>query len=62
MPVDYVVEAMAAAAADPAAEGETLHLVDPDPLSARELVELWPAVRRAGDPRTRSGDAGGANR
>ena len=40
VPVDYVVEAMAAAAADPAAEGETLHLVDPDPLSARELVEL----------------------
>jgi len=40
VPVDYVVAAMAAAAADPATLGQTLHLVDPDPLSARELVEL----------------------
>jgi thioester reductase-like protein len=40
VPVDYVVEAMAAAATDPAAEGETLHLVDPEPPSARDLVEL----------------------
>jgi thioester reductase-like protein len=39
VPVDYVVEAIVAAAADPAAEGETLHLVDPEPLSARELTE-----------------------
>jgi thioester reductase-like protein len=39
VPVDYVVDAIAAAAADPAAEGETLHLVDPEPLSARELTE-----------------------
>jgi thioester reductase-like protein len=39
VPVDYVVEAIAAAAADPAAAGETLHLVDTDPLSARELTE-----------------------
>ena len=40
VPVDYVVDAMAAAAGDPATLGQTLHLVDPDPLSARELVEL----------------------
>src|SRR5829696_3028416 len=38
VPVDYVVAAIAAAAADPATLGETLHLVDPEPLSARELV------------------------
>jgi thioester reductase-like protein len=40
VPVDYVVEAAVAAATDVAALGQTLHLVDPDPLSARELVEL----------------------
>jgi thioester reductase-like protein len=40
VPVDYVVAAMVAAAADPATLGETLHLVDPDPLSAHDLVEL----------------------
>jgi thioester reductase-like protein len=40
VPVDYVVEAMVAASADPATIGETLHLVDPDPLSAREIVTL----------------------
>jgi thioester reductase-like protein len=39
VPVDYVVDAMAAVASDPAAAGETLHLVDPEPLSARELTE-----------------------
>ena len=38
VPVDYVVAAILAAADDPAMEGETLHLVDPEPLSARELV------------------------
>jgi thioester reductase-like protein len=40
VPVDYVVAASIAAAFDPAALGATLHLVDPEPLSARELVEL----------------------
>ena len=30
---------MAAAAADDAMTGETLHLVDPDPLSAHDLLE-----------------------
>jgi len=40
VPVDYVVDAIAAAADDPKTLGETLHLVDPDPLSARELFEL----------------------
>jgi thioester reductase-like protein len=39
VPVDYVVAAMGALATDPAAAGETLHLVDPEPLSARELTE-----------------------
>ncbi len=40
VPVDYVVGAAAVAATDPAMTGETLHLVDPDPLSTRSLVRL----------------------
>ncbi len=38
VPVDYVVEAIATAAALPEAEGETLHLVDPEPLTSGELT------------------------
>jgi thioester reductase-like protein len=37
VPVDYVVAAIAASASAPETAGETLHLVDPDPLSTREL-------------------------
>src|SRR4051794_37712410 len=51
VPVDYVVDAMAATAFDPATLGETLHLVDPDPLSARELVELLSRVYGAPEPK-----------
>jgi thioester reductase-like protein len=40
VPVDYVVEAIAAAVALPEAEGETLHLVDPDPLTAGDLTRV----------------------
>jgi thioester reductase-like protein len=40
VPVDFVVDALASVSAEPAAEGETLHLVDPDPVSARELLTL----------------------
>ena len=32
VPVDFVVDAIAAAARDPAAVGQTLHLVDPEPV------------------------------
>ena len=39
VPVDYVVAGMAAAATDEAMAGETLHLVDPDPLSAHDLLD-----------------------
>jgi thioester reductase-like protein len=38
VPVDYVVEAIVASAFAPETAGETLHLVDPEPLSTRELV------------------------
>ncbi|HEV2724296.1 MAG TPA: SDR family oxidoreductase [Thermoleophilaceae bacterium] len=40
VPVDYVVEAIAALAADPRAEGQTVHLVDPEPLTSREVVSM----------------------
>jgi thioester reductase-like protein len=40
VPIDFVVDAIVAAGADPAALGETLHLVDPNPVTTRELVEL----------------------
>ena len=40
VPVDFVVDAIAVAGADPAMVGETLHLVDPDPVTARQLVEV----------------------
>jgi thioester reductase-like protein len=39
VPVDLVVEGIARVSLDQGAVGETLHLVDPDPLSSRDLVE-----------------------
>ncbi len=40
VPVDFVIDAIATGVATPAAEGETLHLTDPEPLSSAALVEL----------------------
>ena len=40
VPVDFVVDAIAAVSRDTEAIGETLHLVDPEPLTARELTTL----------------------
>ncbi len=40
VPVDFVVDALAAGAADNDAVGETLHLVDPEPTSAYEVMRL----------------------
>jgi len=53
VPVDYVVAAMVAAAGDAATLGQTLHLVDPDPLSAGELVELLSELYAGHPPRGR---------
>jgi thioester reductase-like protein len=58
VPVDYVVAAIAAAAAEPAALGETLHLVDPEPLTTRELVELL--AREYADRSARPGSPRGS--
>lgn len=38
VPVDFVVASIVASAFSPDTEGETLHLVDPEPLTTRELV------------------------
>jgi len=38
VPVDYVVEAIATATSVPETEGQTLHLVDPEPLTSAELL------------------------
>jgi thioester reductase-like protein len=40
VPVDYVVEAIAAAATEPEALHQTLHLVDPEPVTSRQLFTL----------------------
>ena len=49
VPVDYVVAAIAAAAAEPDALHQTLHLVDPDPITSGQLFELL-SERYAGRP------------
>jgi thioester reductase-like protein len=46
VPVDFVVDAAIAIAADPAGAGRTVHVVDPSPLSARRVYEMIAA--RAG--------------
>jgi thioester reductase-like protein len=46
VPVDFVVEAALSLGANPAAVGQTVHLADPAPLSARKVYELIAA--RAG--------------
>src|SRR4051794_13249374 len=53
VPVDYVVAAISAAATAPETAGETLHLVDVDPLSTRELVTLLSREYAHRDPRGR---------
>ena len=50
VPVDFVVAAIAAAAFDDAATGETLHLVDPDPLTTKELVTTLSRAYADRDP------------
>jgi thioester reductase-like protein len=40
VPVDFIVDALAAAPGDPETAGETLHLVDPQPVAASEVLAL----------------------
>lgn len=51
VPVDFVVDAIAAGAADPQAVGHTLHLVDPDPVSSHELTRLLALEYRGTEPK-----------
>ena len=53
VPVDFVVDAIAIAATDEAMEGETLHLVDPEPLNACELVKLLSQEYAGREPKGR---------
>jgi len=53
VPVDYVVAAIGAVAGDPVAEGQTLHLVDPDPLTSSQLVTLLSERYGASPPKGR---------
>ena len=48
MPVDFIVDAIAAAAGDPAAGARRLHLVDPEPVTAAELSARSRASTPAG--------------
>jgi len=51
VPVDFIVGAMVAAADDPAALGETLHLVDPEPVTAAEVGRIFSREYAGKDPR-----------
>ena len=51
VPVDFIVDCLATIPRQPDTAGKTFQLSDPDPLSARELVEL--VARRLGAPRPR---------
>jgi thioester reductase-like protein len=53
VPVDFVVEAMAALAGDAEARGATVHLVDPEPLSAAELTRVLSREYAGRDPSLR---------
>lgn len=51
VPVDFVVDALAAGTRDERFTGETLHLVDPDPVAAAELVRLLAVELSGREPR-----------
>jgi thioester reductase-like protein len=53
VPVDFIVDAMLVAAEDPAAVGETLHLVDPDPVTAAEVGRIFSREYAGKDPAMR---------
>jgi thioester reductase-like protein len=53
VPVDFIVDAIAAVAADEAAVGETLHLVDPEPVSAAELFSALSREYAGREPKLR---------
>jgi nucleoside-diphosphate-sugar epimerase len=44
VPVDFVLDALVAGAGEPAAAGQTFHLVDPEPVTAAELMGILAAA------------------
>ena len=53
VPVDFVIDAIVTGAADPDFAGETLHLVDPAPITASELYGLLCRAYAGKDPALR---------
>ena len=53
VPVDFIVDAIAAVAKDDAAVGETLHLVDPEPVTAAELFRALAREYTEREPKVR---------
>jgi thioester reductase-like protein len=53
VPLDFIVDALLAAADDPDALGQTLHLVDPEPVTAAELARLFSREYAQKDPAMR---------
>ena len=53
VPVDFIVDAIAALARDEAAVGETLHLVDPEPVSAAGLFRALASEYAGREPKMR---------
>jgi dephospho-CoA kinase len=51
VPIDYVVAAAHALATDPRAAGRTFHVTDPNPLSARRVLELVASRSNTATPR-----------
>ena len=50
VPVDFVIDAITAGARDPGAVGETLHLCDPAPVSAAELMRTFSGLYAGREP------------
>jgi thioester reductase-like protein len=53
VPVDFVVDAIAALSCDETANGATLHLVDPEPLTAKELTQILAREYAGKEPKLR---------
>ena len=53
VPLDFIVDAMVAAADDSEALGETLHLVDPEPVTAAEVARIFAREYAHKDPALR---------
>ena len=51
VPVDFVVSAIAAGSRDAEAVGHTLHLVDPEPVSSKELARLLALEYKGREPK-----------